>query len=482
MATGTPALDETAEDLYQHAPCGYLSTALDGTIIRVNATFVRWTGHRRETLVGLRRFAELLPPGARGLYETRHVPRLVEAGEIRGVALDLRCCDGRILPVLLSSIIVPRGAPRVIRTTVFDATERRTYERALVEALTRAEESEGRLRALQQITTSCAASITTDTLAETVAAATTDALGSKGCAIWLVDDEARGLTRAAVCHLSDRAAPPRIPERAALPAAQAWRLDRTVALGSAGEAAVHDPALAAELARSGIGALVSLPLRGRGEVLGVLGIYLGEARVVGADDLALYETIAAQVGQTLERARLHGELKRQALYDELTGLPNRTLLRDRLNRAVAGAARTAADITVLAIDIDGFKAVNDRLGHAAGDRMLIDVARRLEGSVRTGDTVARLGGDEFVVVCENADAAVAAELAARVRSALRIDVPVGSRSLVVTGSVGYAVLPGADAAPDLDELLERADRAMYANKELGRRSRSNSAVTVADTA
>jgi diguanylate cyclase (GGDEF)-like protein/PAS domain S-box-containing protein len=471
MGTGAPTLDESAEDLYQHAPCGYLSTALDGTIIRVNATFVDWTGYRSDALVGRRRFVELLPAAERQAYEQVHLRRLEEAGEIRGVALDLRCRDGSILPVLLSSILVasPLGAPRVIRTTVFDATERRTYERALVEARTRAEDSERRLRALQQITTSCAASITTDTLAETVAADTTNALGSRGSAIWLVDDEGGHLIRAAACDLTDRVAPPRIRARAALPPAQAWGLDDTVALGSPEEAGASYPGLAPEMARLGIGAVVSLPLRGRGEVLGVLGIYLATGHHVGADDVALYETIAAQVGQTLERARLHGELKRQALYDELTGLPNRTLLRDRLNRAAAGAARTLADITVLAIDIDGFKAVNDQLGHAAGDRMLIDVARRLERSVRTGDTVARLGGDEFVVLCENAGAAVAAEVAARVRAALRIAVPAGGEPLVVTGSVGYAVLPGTAGPADLDHLLERADRAMYAAKAHGRR-------------
>jgi len=464
------ALDESAEDLYQHAPCGYLSTALDGTVIRVNATFAAWTGYRSEVLVGVRRFADLLPPGARLLYETHHLPRLERSGEIRGLALDLSCLDGSILPVLLNSIIAdsPKGGAKVIRTTVFDATERRTYERALVEARKRAEESEGRLRALQQITTSCAASITTDTLAETVAGATTNALGSRGCAIWLVDEDAAGLTRAAACGLPDDVAPPRIRARAPLPATAAWCLDTAVALASPEQVRTSYPGLSGLLTEVGVGALVNLPLRGHGRVLGVLGIYLRREQSPGAEDLALYATIAAQVGQTLERARLHAALKRQALYDELTGLPNRTLLRDRLNRAAASAARTEADISVLAVDIDGFKAVNDRLGHAAGDRVLVEVARRLQASVRTGDTVARLGGDEFVVVCENADAEVAAEVAARVTSALRIAVPAGTDTLIVTASVGFAVRPGAAPGGNLDELLERADRAMYRAKGGGR--------------
>jgi len=169
-----------------------------------------------------------------------------------------------------------------------------------------------------------------------------------------------------------------------------------------------------------------------------------------------------------ERKRFEGQLQHLADHDSLTGLFNRRRFDEELIRALAGAKRYGERGAVLMLDLDGFKDVNDRLGHAAGDRVLVEVARRLQASVRTGDTVARLGGDEFVVVCENADAEVAAEVAARVTSALRIAVPAGTDTLIVTASVGFAVRSGAAPGANLDELLERADRAMYRAKGGGR--------------
>lgn len=99
----------------------------------------------------------------------------------------------------------------------------------------------------------------------------------------------------------------------------------------------------------------------------------------------------------MERA----QLRRQALYDGLTGLPNRTLLRDRLSQANENASRRQVSTGVIVIDLDGFKAVNDGLGHTAGDEILVQVGVRLKSALRSVDTVARLGGDEFVALCEN---------------------------------------------------------------------------------
>jgi phosphoserine phosphatase RsbU/P len=140
---------ETAEDLYEHAPCGYLSALPDGRIVRINQTLLDWLGHRREDLVGLRRFADLLTAGGRIYHETHYAPLLAMQGSAREIALDLVRADGTRLPVLVNSVAVTtRDGARVIRTSVFDATDRRSYERELVRARERAEASEARARLL----------------------------------------------------------------------------------------------------------------------------------------------------------------------------------------------------------------------------------------------------------------------------------------------------------------------------------------------
>jgi diguanylate cyclase (GGDEF)-like protein len=118
-------------------------------------------------------------------------------------------------------------------------------------------------------------------------------------------------------------------------------------------------------------------------------------------DRELLGFVSAQVATAIERSRLKAELLRAARYDELTGLPNRRLFHDRIDTALARSRRKHGRVALLYIDIDDFKAVNDRLGHDAGDLLLQEIARRLERCVRKADTVARLGGDEFVVILED---------------------------------------------------------------------------------
>lgn len=127
-------LDESAEELYESAPCGYLSTLLDGTIVRINATLLGWLGLERSAVVGRMRFAELLTVGGRLYHETHFAPLLRMRGEISGIALEMRTPEGGRLPVLVSSVLKhdDEGEPLLVRTTVFDATDRRSYEEELL--------------------------------------------------------------------------------------------------------------------------------------------------------------------------------------------------------------------------------------------------------------------------------------------------------------------------------------------------------------
>ena len=142
-------IDVDAE-LYERAPCGYLSTSPDGLLIRINPTLLAWTGYRAADLVGHRTFASLLTAGGRIYHETHYAPMLQMQGAAHEIALELVCADGRRLPVLVNSVLErgPDGKPVVIRTAVFDATERRHYESELVAAKDRAEASEQRARQL----------------------------------------------------------------------------------------------------------------------------------------------------------------------------------------------------------------------------------------------------------------------------------------------------------------------------------------------
>lgn len=137
--TGDPvalAAQESLEDLYEHAPCGYLSTSMDGRIVRVNATLLSWLGYSRDQVVGGRRFADLLTVGGRIYHETHFAPLLGMQGEVGGIALEMVVADGRRLPVLVTSTVRngEDGRPALIRTTVFDARDRRAYEQELLRA------------------------------------------------------------------------------------------------------------------------------------------------------------------------------------------------------------------------------------------------------------------------------------------------------------------------------------------------------------
>lgn len=168
-----------------------------------------------------------------------------------------------------------------------------------------------------------------------------------------------------------------------------------------------------------------------------------------------------------ERIAREEKLHAQAHHDALTALPNRILLEDRFERDHAAARRHGLHVAVLFIDLDGFKAIKDRLGHAAGDAVLIEVAMRLKASVRSTDTVCRHGGDEFVCLLAGLTGpGQAITIARKVRRALAVPMVVGGGTLRVTASLGVCQVPGLSA--DLAEAIAQADAAMYRAKREGK--------------
>lgn len=162
------------------------------------------------------------------------------------------------------------------------------------------------------------------------------------------------------------------------------------------------------------------------------------------------------------RRELEDKLTRQALHDPLTGLPNRSLLVDRLQQAIARYERGAGGVTVLFLDLDHFKLVNDSFGHHAGDQVLTMVGERLCEAVRPADTVCRLGGDEFVVVCEGLQESEARVITARIEEAVSEPCRIGDEEMVVTASVGLVNAKAGHNTPE--SLLRDADCAMYLAK------------------
>ncbi len=299
------------EQLYQQAPCGYLVLADDGTISAVNDTFLHWTGHRREDLVGTG-FQRLLPVGDRILFSTHCQPQLAMVGAVAEIVIDVTGSDGARRAALLTAARTPATdtAPASTRVIVFSAHERRRYEQELVAALHRAEESEAR------------------------------------------------------------------------------------------------------------------------------------------------------------RASAEADLQFLALHDSLTGLLNRAGLTAHLEALTGARGDTCTGLGALFIDLDHFKAVNDSLGHAAGDELLTVVADRMRAAVRDSATIARLAGDEFVVVDALADPAQLGSLAQRLLDAVTAPMVIEGMEIVVSASIGAALAEGAEDTGD--GLLRHADIAMYRAKSRGR--------------
>ncbi|HEY0845680.1 MAG TPA: diguanylate cyclase [Noviherbaspirillum sp.] len=208
---------------------------------------------------------------------------------------------------------------------------------------------------------------------------------------------------------------------------------------------------------------LAMPLITQDEAIGALVLKSSPGTTYSDKDKELLQFVSAQIATAVERRQLAAELLRAARYDELTGLPNRRLFRDRMQSALARCHRQRGQVALLYIDIDNFKQVNDSLGHAAGDLLLQEVALRLKQCVRDEDTVARLGGDEFVVLLEEIhapqDALAAAE---KIRRAVHLPITIDQLALRTVASIGVALYPEHGA--NVEQLLQHADKAMYQEK------------------
>jgi diguanylate cyclase (GGDEF)-like protein/PAS domain S-box-containing protein len=389
-----------------------------GKITDVNGAAVAVTGLPREALIGSD-YADYTTAPALAQQAFR---RVFAGGAVTGVPLTIRHRDGRLTDTLCNGSIFQGedGNPRGVVVVARDITERKRQEEALVDALERFQA----------------------------------AFAGAPIGVALVsldpDSPSRYLqVNEALCHLLG------YPERQLVGRSVVDVVhpdevaDVTTALGQLAVATV-DGYSADRRYRRADGQPVwvrdrASPVRGDS----------------GAPKYAI-----VHMEDVTEAKQAHEQLARRALHDPLTGLANRDLLVARLQHCLDELGRTAAAVAVLYLDLDDFKAVNDSVGHAAGDRFLAEVGRRLTRGVRRGDTAARIGGDEFVIVARLDNDHAVPRVLDRVRAALAAPIPLAGDCFTASASIGVAVARTSDANPA--DLLRAADTAMYRAKRHGR--------------
>jgi diguanylate cyclase (GGDEF)-like protein len=229
-------------------------------------------------------------------------------------------------------------------------------------------------------------------------------------------------------------------------------------------------------AKAGLHGAFAFPIRIGDELCGVLEFFIRNVCQPDAALLRMAQSIGLQIGQFIARTAAQTQIRQLAHFDFLTGLPNRTLFNELLDHALAKARRHGRQLAVLFIDLDGFKQINDRFGHDAGDHLLVTFTMRLRESLRrsdavgrhTGsDTAARLGGDEFVVLIDEfANPLELEAVAKRILAAAAQPFPLAGPEGQVSASIGISIYP--TDGTDIESLTKSADRAMYRAKQVGK--------------
>ncbi len=467
MSADVPPVDpseDSYEALYERAPCGFLSMKVNGTIIKVNQTFLELSGYSREDLIG-KTFSSVLDKGSQLFYETRYIPVIRLQREAREVLFTLRRADGTTLPILVNSILVDdRGDDReLIRTAIFDSTARRDYELELLHSRQAAETSEARVRVLQDAASRFAETESEDQVANVLVDCAAAAFAAAAAALFLIGEDGTLSLAAGRSPIA-----PLVSTESLRPGPEAIRTGQFIALSNLEEAFAFSPEVSDALLASRHEAMTVIPLISDTGPIGVLACFYARGRTFDDNFAQLQTALARQAAQVLARLALQRQLQHAALHDQLTGLANRALLVERMDEALAGAARSQLPLSVLFLDLDGFKSINDYLGHVVGDSVLREVAARLRREVRQTDVIGRFGGDEFVIICPDTDEGAAVSIAERTRAAIAAPFAGLLPGFHVTTSIGVAVHGAGPGDLTSDGLLTKADEAMYRSKNAGK--------------
>lgn len=410
-------------------------------------------GHTPTEVIG-RPLDLIIPVSHRGLFdEALRAFRASEAAAWRldeHIEVEALSRHGALVPVEAGLSRYLEDGASIFVLVLRDITERRLGEREMRLLLAIAEVANDG-RSLRNTVRACVQSVCR-------------VLGWPRVQLWRIEGDERLLCEAAQTRDGALPAPDPVPVGADDPLAEAWRARDAQWLILDDDAGL--PARLAQLQTQGLGTAIAMPVLGEDGVLAVLECFLDQAQAPNPRVLQLLQAVAAQFGNALRRKLAERRLHRLAHYDALTDLPNRVLFVDRLERALAEAARHGGTLGLIFVDLDRFKSVNDVLGHHLGDCLLQELAKRLRAAVRDEDTVARLAGDEFGVLVPNlAHAEDLARVARKLLAALDVPVDVDGHTVRGSASLGLALSPANGSTAE--DLLRNADSAMYRAKVQG---------------
>jgi diguanylate cyclase (GGDEF)-like protein len=402
--------------------------------------------------------------GSQVLYETKHLPVVHLSGVANETVLQLVTGNGSTLDILVNSVRT-EGTPgdaHEIRIAVVGASLRISYEHDLLSAQRFAEDLATRVAVLQNASAALADNETESQVAVTLCSLLETSLVAASVCVAVVDASGGLPVVAGTNPLAN------------LPSDDLQQLGNAVLTSGAPivvTAGEDDSGrfapVAAALQRSRLRTVAVFPIMGEGRPLGVAAAFFGRERTFLESERDVVLSVTRQVSQVLTRVRVQSQLAHAAQHDHLTGLANRALIRANVTSGAFAAHTESRPLSLMFIDLDGFKPINDQLGHHVGDAILREVAVRLRSSVRASDLVGRYGGDEFVVVCAGVNAQEALVIASRIHEEIQLPFP-DAVGYNMSASVGIATsLPGTEQASP-DALISRADAAMYESKRRGR--------------
>ena len=428
-------------------PCGLIEVDSHDRISEVNARFARWTGEDPSALIG-RLVGDVLQ---------RQESREPAHPDTLPTLADIVRADGSRHPVLVADGDARSDGNRLV--VLFDAKEQRAFEEHLLSRHALTQRTQNRLELVIAASIAFTDAGNERELAEILADTTAKAYAAEQSAVFLLDDQHAFRQVAGTNPFTE------------FPGADADALLRrgaelttVVKISGLDAARAISPTVGDAFEATGVQAMIIAPIRQRGRTLGIMAAFFHHPREFDEQASPLADALAGQAARAIAALQLQQRLEHAAMHDDTTGLPNRRLLEESVELTLRARQN---DLAVLFVDLDGFKEVNDQLGHPVGDEILRLVAARLQFTVREQDIVSRYGGDEFVIVCEVAGEAAALEMAERVRLSISAPYDILPGGLRIGASVGVSVTSGIPGAAGIDRLVRAADQAMYRAKNAG---------------